>query len=74
MKTILSICAVATLVACTATPTTNTSQQPEPQSAQHEQAKAIFDQGLAAYNAQDYATALPLFRQAATQGFSDWRI
>ena len=69
MKTILNICAVATLVACTATPTTNTSHQPEPQSAQHEQAKAIFDQGLAAYNAQDYATALPLFRQAAAQGF-----
>ena len=69
MKKWIAICAL-TLAACAnPTPTATASDSRETPSAQHEQAKAVFDQALAAYNTQDYATALPLFRQAAAQGF-----
>lgn len=58
--------ALAALAACAAP---DTATQPEPQSAQHEAAKAVFDQALSAYQGKDYAAALPLFREAAAQGF-----
>lgn len=67
MKKWIAVCALA-LAAC-AHQTSTATDSGETPSAQHEQAKAVFDQGLAAYNAHDYATALPLFRQAAAQGF-----
>ncbi|OOF71508.1 tetratricopeptide repeat protein [Rodentibacter caecimuris] len=56
---------VTTLGACTSIQ----DSHPQKQSAAHEQAKVIFDQGLVAYQKQEYKTALPLFHQAAAQGF-----
>ncbi|WP_373746073.1 tetratricopeptide repeat protein [Neisseria dentiae] len=67
MKKWIAVCALALAACANQTPTATGSR--EVPSAQHEQAKAVFDQALAAYNAQDYAAALPLFRQAAAQGF-----
>ena len=65
MNKTLTLLALA-LAACTAP---HTPARPETQTAQHEAAKAIFDQALAAYQKQEYAAAWPLFRQAAAQGF-----
>lgn len=66
---LMTLTAAAILAGCTlGNPATadsaHTSKTP-----QQEQAKAVFDQALAAYRQQDYAAALPLFRQAAAQGF-----
>lgn len=70
MKTLAAALTLA-LSACASTPPTTpqATPQPAPGSSAHEQAKAVFDQALAAYQAQDYARALPLFRQASAQGF-----
>ena len=65
MKKSLLLLALA-LAACTTPPT---PARPETQSPQHEAAKAVFDQALAAYQNQDYAAAWPLLREAAAQGF-----
>lgn len=59
----IALCSIAlAITACTATD--DLKNDPA-----HEQAKAVFDQGLAAYNAQDYRKALPIFYQASAQGF-----
>ena len=71
---------MAVLLAACTTPDASLSDQTVPPdqagaasheapSPQHEQAKAVFDQGLAAWQAGDHAAALPLFRQASAQGF-----
>lgn len=61
----------ACLTACQHLPSTTTTTETTPAPlSQKEQAKQILDKGIVAYQAKDYATALPFFQQAQTLGHS----
>ncbi len=66
-KVIVMMAFVMALTACSTTDALDVSTTTQTQ-AQKDTAKAILDKGIAAYNVQDYASALPLFIQADKLG------
>ncbi len=69
MKKLFSAAALVFLLAACAhtAPQTAAGASSDSQS-QHDAARAVLDQGIKAYQAQDYAAALPLFKQAEQLG------